>query len=84
MKLRNTSTSRRNFAAIIVRSRRKHLFWYERQEENKLDPHRISFVKQKVIQMYPLQAKESQDKAWAECVVAIDEANRRLNRKSKL
>ena len=24
------------------------------------------------------------DKAWAECVVAIDEANRRLNRKSRL
>ena len=40
----------------------------------------------KVFQMYPMLAGESADKAWAECVVAIDEANRRLrrlNRKTK-
>ena len=83
MKLRNTSTSRKNFAALIVSiftTEERTSFNVNGKKKNKLDPHRISFVKQKVFQMYPLQAKESQDKAWAECVVVIDEANRRLNR----
>ena len=88
MSLRNNSTSRKNFAACIVR---RIFTEAERSTSNvngknkaQLDPHRIGFVKQKVFQMYPLLSGETTDKVWAECVAAIDEANRRLNRKSKL
>ena len=33
--------------------------------------------------MYPCSHKESEKGAWTECIKAIDEANRRLNRKGK-
>ena len=87
MKIHNNSASRKHFSSMIVRA----IFTEEERatsnvsgrKKAKLDPHRIAFVKQKVFQMYPMLAGESADKAWAECVVAIDEANRRLNRKSK-
>ena len=87
MRLRNNSTLRKNFAAQIVRS----IFTKEERSISnvngsrnnaQLDPLRISFVKQKVFLMYPLQPGEKTDKAWAVCVGAIDEANRRLNRQN--
>ena len=87
MKIRNTSASRKHFSSLIVRA----IFTEEERstsnvsgrKKSKLDPHRIAFVKQKAFQMYPMLAGEKADKAWAECVVAIDELNRRLNRKIK-
>ena len=88
MKIRNSSASRKHFSSLIVRA----IFTEdERAKSNvsgrkkvKLDPYRIAFVKRKVFQMYHLLTGEKGDKAWAQCVVAIDEANRRLNRKSRL
>ena len=48
----------------------------------KLDPVRILYIKKKTFQVYPCNPNmEKEEKAWAECVIAIDEGNRRLNRK---
>ena len=88
MRLHNTSTSRKNFASLLV----WRVFTYQEratcnvngQNKLKLDPIRINYVKTTVFQMYPLMAEEVSKRAWAECVISIDEANRQLNRKNKV
>ena len=34
--------------------------------------------------MYPIKPQEQFEKVWSECVIAINEGNRRLTRKVKL
>ena len=54
------------------------------RNKSKLDPIRITYVKNKTFQMYPLNPQvEKFEKAWSECVTVIVEGNRRLNRKNK-
>ena len=85
---RATSCSRGNFAANLNRQ------WFNEEErkmsnvrgkngKRKLSPRKIQKIYQAVFQMYPCSHKESEKGAWAECIKAIDEANRRLNRKGK-
>ena len=89
MELKSCGISHKNFAKKLV----EMIFTKtERSTSNvngrhkpKLDPVRISYVKNKTFQMYPYNPSvEKEEKAWAECVIAIDEGNRRLNRKLAL
>ena len=48
-----------------------------------LDPHRVAAIKETVFDLYPLEAGETEKVEWAKAVLAIDEANRRLNRSKK-
>jgi len=79
------SISRRNFAANLVRS----LFTKEvrmrcnvnGRGKDMLDPNLIRFVKNKCFEYFPLSGTEKLAEKWGECVVSIDEANRRLKNK---
>ena len=79
------STSRRNFAANLVRS----LFTREERMrcnvkgrgKDMLNPTLIEFVKTKCFEFFPLPGSENVKDKWAECIVSIDEANRRLKNK---
>lgn len=79
------SSSRRNFAARLVRC----LFTEEvRMNSNvngrgkeMLDPTLIAYVKAKSFEFFPLSGGEKLKEKWAECVIAIDEVNRRLKNK---
>ena len=51
--------------------------------KQKLDPAKIAFVHKETFRMFPLESKETLKSAWSQCVGAIDEANRRLNRKKQ-
>ena len=49
----------------------------------KMNPVLIQYIKSLTFQHYPLESFETEKKAWAKCVLAIDEGNRRLNNKPK-
>ena len=82
--IRTASVSRRNFAANI---NRKILSEEERMTsnvsgtkgKNELDPVKVAFIKQVTFQQYPLKGNEREKKAWSDCILSIDEVNRRLN-----
>ena len=46
-----------------------------------LDSAKVTFIKRVAFQQFPLKGEERAKKAWSDCIEAIDEANRRLNRK---
>ena len=80
------SCSRKNFAILLV----KRLFPEEVRKvsnvsgkDKQLDPSNIEYVKDPTFVHWPLAQSEKTDKEWAECKIAIDEANRRLNRPAK-
>lgn len=84
--IRNTSCSRKNLCANLVRE----LFTHEEMKtsnvkgvlgKHQLDPKKMQFVEKTAFQLFPLQESETIKKAWASCTRAIDEACRRLNRK---
>ena len=88
IRLKHNSSSRKNFAAKLVR-----LFFTEEERAKsnvkgkggkaQLNPVKVGIVKTKAFEMWPLESFEEEKKAWAACIVAIDEANRRLNRNKK-
>ena len=86
VKLRHASASRRNFSANVMR---KVFSKAEREVSNirgklgksQLDPEKVEYIKTVTFRMFPLDSKESYQAAWATCINAIDEANRRLYRK---
>ena len=49
----------------------------------KMNPVSIEYVKSLTFQYYPLEPFEKEKKEWNNCVVTIDESNRRLNNKPK-
>ena len=81
----NKSCSRRNFATNLVRC----LFTVEERIQsnvngrgkNMLNPSLMKYVKEKSFEFFPLDSGEKMNEKWAECVVSIDEANRRLKNK---
>ena len=81
------SCSRKNFATLLV----KRLFPEEvrkvsnvsGKDKQQLDPSIIEYVKDTTFVHWPLAQSEKTDKEWGECKIAIDEANRRLNRPAK-
>ena len=86
VRLKMDSSSRKNFAANLVRQ----LFTEEERAASnvrgkggkaQLNPAKIDVVRIKAIEMWPLESYENEKKAWSDCIKAIDEANRRLNRK---
>ena len=87
-RLSRASASRKKFAANLVR---KIFTVEERASSNvkgvlgkqKLDTKKLSYVEKETFRMFPLESKENMKSAWSACVGAIDEANRRLNRKKK-
>ena len=89
VKLRHASASLRNFSANVMR---KVFSKAEREVSNvrgklgksQLDPEKIEYIKTVTFRMFPLDSKESSQAAWATCINAIDEANRRLYRKKWL
>ena len=46
-----------------------------------MDVSRMASVQLAVMQLYPCEVCERPEKAWASCITAIDEANRKRNRK---
>ena len=84
----SSGISRRHFAKKLVA-----MFFTEEDQstcsvngrnKQKLDLFCITYVKSKTFQMYPLNPQiEKIEKAWSECVITMDEENRRLNRKNK-
>ena len=86
--MRSSGISRRNFVkklvAMVFTEEERSTCNVNGRNKPKLDPIRIAYVKSKTFQMYPLNPQiEKMEKAWSECVIAIDEGNRRLNRKNK-
>ena len=84
--MKNESSSRKNFSANLVRQ----LFTEEERASSnvrgkggkaQLNQAKIDVVKAKTFEMHPLELFENEKKAWGDCIKAIDEANRRLNRK---
>lgn len=81
----NKSCSRRNFSTNMVR----HLFTKEERMQsnvngrgkNMLDPNLMRYVKDKSFQFFPISGSEKLADKWSECIIAIDEANRRLKNK---
>ena len=86
MRIKNMSSSRMNFAANLNR----RLFTEEeraasnvRGKANKqmLDVKTVDYIKKVTFRLYPLESSEKEKTAWNACVIAVDEANRRLNKK---
>ena len=50
-------------------------------KKQQLDPEKVAFIRRVAFAQFPLKGEPSEHKAWSTCVEAIDEANRRLNRK---
>ena len=48
---------------------------------NKNETVLIQYIKSLTFQHYPLESFETEKQAWTKCVLAIDESNRRLNKK---
>jgi len=85
LKIRRASSSRKNFAANLVRElfteeERKTSNVNGRNKKKQLDKGRITSVKTMTFRNWPLDSREDEEKEWKVCVGAIDEANRRLNR----
>ena len=86
--LKSQSCSRANFSAKLVR---KLFSEEERRTSNvkgvlgkrKLNPAKLQQVKEAAMQMYPCESGENHHNAWTVCCKAIDECNRRLNKKMK-
>ena len=86
-RIKEASSSRKNFAAKLVHE----IFPQEvltssnvngRKGKSKLDPEKMSTVRQIVYTYWPLKPGACEEKDWAsKCTKAIDEAGRRLNRK---
>ena len=85
---RATSCSRGNFAVNLNRS------WFTEEErlssnvrgrngKKELSPQRIQQIHDAVFHMYPLTQNEDPQRAWGECIKAIDVSNRQLKRKGK-
>ena len=84
LQLRRRSASRKNFASLISRDifteQERLTCNVNGQGKPKLDEKRIAYVKKVTLQFWPLIHTENIEKEWAECVIAIDEANRRMKR----
>ena len=82
------SSSRMNFAANI---NRRIFSFTERSMCNvrgklgkgMLDAEKMEYIKLVAFRMFPLESKETVKTAWNACITAIDEVNRRLNKKKK-
>ena len=48
-----------------------------------LDPVRLAIVRKSALEMYPLATGEREETVWRQCIKAIDEVCRRLNRYNK-
>ena len=51
--------------------------------KSQLDPARLTVIRQSALETYPVAGGENEEIAWRQCIKAIDEACRRLNRSSK-
>ena len=79
------SCSRRNFAVWLVRT----LFNESTRinsnvagkNKDKLDPQKMSYIKAKCFEYYPLCGQEKEKEEWANCIISIDESGRRLKNK---
>ena len=86
--IQRNSCSRRNFAVNLVRNifdedTRKLSNVAGKLGKLKMNPVLMDYVKSLTFQYYPLEPFEREKKEWSNCVLAIDESNRRLNNKPK-
>ena len=51
--------------------------------KKQLDPKKISYIRSIVSKKYPVIPPQKETEQWAQCVIAIDEASRRLKNKPK-
>ena len=84
-RLRIKSCSRKNFAVKLNevtfdKESRSRSNVAGKFGKLKLNPILIKYIKSLVFQHYPLEEGEKQEIEWAQCVVAINEKNRRLNK----
>ena len=50
--------------------------------KKQLSPNRMEELRKAVFEQYPLEGFEKEKNAWADCVRAIDEAGRKLKKKT--
>ena len=86
--IQRNSCSRRNFAVNLVRNifdedTRKLSNVAGKLGKLKMNPVLMEYIKSVTFQYYSLEPFEKEKKEWHNCVVAIDESNRRLNNKPK-
>ena len=81
-RIKRISCSRKNFASRLVRelfdetTRRKSNV-KGKLGKLQLNPVLIDYVKSITFQYYPLEQFEKENEEWADCIIPIDEANRR-------
>ena len=84
MQICRRSASRKNFASLIA----QEIFTEQERltcnvngrGKPKLDEQRIAYIKKVTFQFWPLTPTERPERAWADCVITIDEANRQMKR----
>ena len=81
------SCSRRNFAVWLVRSLFDETTRMNSnvagKNKDKLNPQKMSYIKAKCFEYYPLSGQEKEKEEWANCIISIDESGRRLKNKPK-
>ncbi len=82
------SSSRMNFAANVNRwiftvTERSTCNVRGKAGKAMLDPERAAYIKGVTFRLFPIGNMEKEKTAWNACVIAIDEANRRLNKCNK-
>ena len=80
------SCSRKNFSSLLAKELfpediRKTSNVNGKSGKKQLDPKTIEYIKMVTFERWPLAQAEKLDHEWGECRGAIDEGNRRLNRK---
>ena len=85
MYLRQKCCSRRNFCAklnqeVFDEQTRKRSNVAGKLGKLKLNPVLVDYIKCLAFQHFPLEQNQSEKAEWAQCVIAIDELNRRLNK----
>ena len=86
--LRQKSCSRRNFCAklnqeIFDEQTRKRSNVAGKLGKLKLNPVLVDYIKSLAFQYFPVEHNQSEKSEWSQCVIAIDECNRRLNKPRK-
>lgn len=88
MRIKQASSSRMNFSAnlnrwLFTEDERATSNVRGKMNKRMLDAKIVAYIKRVTFRLFPLENSENLEKAWSACVIAIDEANRRLNKTKK-
>lgn len=87
--MRQKSCSRRNFCAklnqeIFDEQTRKRSNVAGKLGKLKLNPVLIDYIRSLAFEHFPLELHENEKAEWSQCIIAIDELNRRLNKPKRV